>query len=240
MKYSFKDILSGLRYEYLNIKNKLDKLEKEINIVDSELSKSIILLDDEEGITCYFYNSQKHIIDAIINISKSIGMPLFNLENLELDSSVKSIYHFKNNLKHYHIIIENIRAFNDQILNILSNNFIFMMKKKNIEVKYNNQDYIIGINYNHIGQYLKDFESGLTSIDYYPRNDFIKLDFIKTLNNEELNEKLNIKYDVSLFNDYQKEIIEKHKKDIVLFDDEIRAHEFRIEEEEKRLVLVRR
>ena len=116
MEYSFKDILSGLRYEYLNIRNRLDNLQKEINIIDSELSKCLVLLNDEaESVACYFYNRKKHIIDAVIDISKCIGLPTFALENLELDSSIKSIYHFKNDLKHYHIIIEDIQGFNEKL-----------------------------------------------------------------------------------------------------------------------------
>ena len=56
MKYKFKDILVGFRQEYIETRNKLNDIENKIKIIDQELTKCIVLLDnDNKSINCYFY-----------------------------------------------------------------------------------------------------------------------------------------------------------------------------------------
>ena len=240
MEYSFKDILSGLRQEYINMKIRLKNLQKEFKILDTEISKVLVLLNnDTSGITSYFYN-KKHLIDASINIIKKLDVLKFKLENLKMDNNIKSIYYFQNDLLHYHVIIENIHDFMDQTELILNSSFIGMMKPSNKHIVYNGQDYSLNVGYNNLSQEKDEFKLGISSINYYPLKDFVKFDYLDKLDVAELNHELNIKYPKTLFNDNQREVIEKHKKDIIVLDKEQNTHEFKILEEEQRLVLIKR
>jgi len=239
MEYSFKDVLSGMRYQYLIMRKKLDNLQKEIKILDGEITKCLVLLGSDNNIACYFYN-KKHFIDAIINISKDLGLPLFKLENLEMDKDMKTIYHFQNDLQHYHIIIENLEKFKRLMIDILNDNFTFMMRSLSIDKSLDDKKYNLKIDYNYLGQEQEDLSLGITGINYYPKDDFIKLDYLGTLKSDELEYNLNIKYNKKLFNWYQQDSIENHHKEIVLYSDSTNTHEFKIEEEERRLVLVKR
>ncbi|MBQ8891696.1 MAG: hypothetical protein IJ068_02395 [Bacilli bacterium] len=240
MQYSFKDILVGFRDRYLVIRQMLNELETNINILDEELNKCKILLNHEtKEISIYFFEKEKGIISAIINIQKKIGLPIFNLENLSLDSNIKSFYYFKNNIKHYHIAVENVRKFNDLILQILGNDFIKMMQNGQIESSKKEKQHILEYNYNRLSQ--EDYtNSKISDINYYPSGDFIRINHLGTLNNKLLNNELNIKYNKNKFNIYQQNLIEKSKKDIVLYKEYDEVLDFNIEEEEKRLVLVKR
>ena len=240
MNYSFKDILVGFRSEYLNIQKMLKELENNINILDEEISKCKVLLNKEtKEISIYFFEKEKGIIAGIINIQKKLGLPIFRLENLKLDSSVKSFYYFKNNIKHYHIMIENIKKFNDLILQILGDDFIKIMQNGQFYSINKDNNYIFEYNYNCLNQ--ENFiNSKISKISYYSNRDFIQINHLGPLNNDLLRNELNIKYDKNCFNVYQQNLIEKENKDIVLYREYNRETDFKIEEEEKRLVLVKR
>lgn len=241
MKYSFKNILVGFRYEYLNIRNQLNEIENKIKIIDKELSKCIVLLNNEtNNIDCYFISKEKEIIDAIINIENHLGLPIFNLNNLEYDSSINYVYHLKNNLLHYHVIIENLKEFNNNLLNIFNSNFINNMKSSYIETKDKDSIYNLEFDYNSLKQEKVDKNSIIKRINYYPNKDFLKVDYSNTLSCDILNNELNILYDSNNFNDYQKSLIEKYNKDIVLYDENIDNHEFKIEEDDNKIILIKR
>ena len=239
MEYSFKDIISSYRSEYLKIREELIKLEKNINILDLELSKCRALLDNNNKEIClYFFQKEKNIIDAIIRIQKEYNVPIISLENLEYNTSVNTFYHFKNDLKHFHIIIEDINAFNNNCLKILGMDFINKVESK--EIQSSSEDsHILEYDYNHLSQDNNKFDFNISSIIYYPYHDFIKINYLKNFNKDLLKKELNIKYRKNTFNLYEQELIENNRKDIILFDDD-KQHEFKIEEEENRLVLVKR
>ena len=238
MEYSFKDIISSYRSEYLKIREELIKLEKNINILDLELSKCRVLLDNNNKEIClYFFQKEKNIIDAIIRIQKEYNVPIISLENLEYNTSVNTFYHFKNDLKHFHIIIEDINAFNNNCLKILGMDFINKVEFK--EIQSSSEDsHILEYNNNCLSQDNNKFDFNISSITYYPYRDFIKINYLKNFNKALLEKELNIKYRKNKFNLYEQELIENNRKDIVLFDDD-NSHEFKIEEEDKRLVLVK-
>ena len=232
--YSFKDILSGLRGEYLNIRKKIDDLKREIKILDSEISNIIITLEND-NLTCYLVN-KKHLIDSVIKIKKIIGLIDFELENIKVNPNLNNIYHFSNEVNHYHLIIENIKEFQNKVLNILSNSFT---KSIAINLKSIDNNYNLSINHSILEQETFDTRKNLSKISFYPLHDFVKIDFLNTLTKDELNEVLNTKYDASLFNDYQRNKIELYKQNIILKEDNINYHEFNLEEENQ-LVLIKR
>ena len=237
--YSYKDILVGFRFKYLEIRDQIAELERDIKILDSELSKCNILLDNDT-ISIYFHEKKSHIITAIITITKNLGMALYHLENLTRNTDLKSIYHFRNDLKHYHILIENIKDFNDKALKILNSTFMCAMKGDTIKTNYFNNAYDLEYDYNSLKQERTAGDSNISSINYFSKKDFIKIDYLGNLTNELLNKQLGVLYNPKSFNDYQRELIEREPKEIVLFEDANSIHEFKIEEEEKRLVLVKR
>lgn len=240
MKYSFKDILIGLRSTYLSIRDDLVELEKYIQILDEEISKCKILLNDENNkISIYFFEKERFIIAAIINIEKKMGLPVLDLENLVHEPSIKSIYYLKNSLKHYHITIQDINKFNKQALNILENEFINMMQYSNISTTKDGKNYNLELNYNHLKQET-DINFRISSIGYYPIDDFIKINFLGQLNQEEFQQECNVMYDKDKFNSYQQKFIEQNNKDIYLSDAIISNPFFNIIEEDKKLILVKR
>ena len=237
-EYSFKDILIGFRKYYLNISKQLKELEDKIKIIDDTLSKCIVILNnDNDMISCYFYNLEKSIIDAIINIEKQLGMPIFHLDNLELDKDIKNLYHFKNNLKHYHIIIENIREFNDNVLRILKNDYTNILKKNTIELSKDNQLFMLSYDYNSLSEEIIGTDN-IGSIAYYPKDDFIHIDHLSNLSQDDLNQILNVKFNKNYFNEQQRNLFENNKKDIILNANN--GYEFNIEETKKTLILNRR
>ena len=240
MNYKFKDILVGFRRGYLEIKKEIDDIEKNIKILDSELNKYKVLLNsDNSNLVVYFFDKEKSIIAALINIENKLGIPVYNLENLNYDSSIDDFYHFKNDIKHFHVAILNLKEFNNKIQRILESEFTKMMQKDNITTNYKDNSYLLEYDYNHLSQEITDGNSNLSNIIYYPNKDLIKFSYLGNLDNNLLNKELNVLYDRTLFNDYQRSLIDDEKKDIVLYNKD-RTSEFNIIEEDKRLVLIKR
>ena len=236
--YEFKDILIGFREEYLTIKEKLDDIEKNIKILDLKLNKCKVLLNDENNmISCYFFEQEKNIISAIINIEKHLGMPLYHLDNLCYDTNINLVYHFRNNIKKFHIIIEDIKEFNNKLLSIFETNFLNNFKS-NIETIYNDKIYNLDIKYNSLKQEVLNGNNSIRETIYYPNKDLIKIDYIDSLNNNLLQTILKIKYKKTLFNEYQRSLIDNNHKEIELFEDTRNNRLFEIKEENKKLILV--
>ena len=98
-------------------------------------------------------------------------------------------------------------------------------------------NYILNFNYNILSEESITSNNDLLSLIYYPKNDGIKIEHLNTLTNDLLNNGLNILYDSNNFNDYQRNIIERKTKDIVLIEDNLPKQFFEFEEEDKRLIL---
>ena len=238
MNYSCSDIISGFRNKYFEIKEILNKIEQEIKILDIGLNKCKVLLDDDNAnLMIYLFDREKHIISAFVEIERKMDFIKLNLENLEFDNSFNSFYHLKNDKYHYHIIIENIKDFYEKISKLLENEFIKEMLKK--EIDSDNHIFTLKYDYNSVFQERK-IVSNISSINYYPNKDFIKINRRGLLSNSMLKEELNIMYDANNFSEYQRKLIDENKKAIVLFNDNEKGNEFAIQEEEKRLVLIKR
>lgn len=238
MEYTYKDILVGFRNEYLKISKKLQELEKYIEILDDELAKVLILLNDDNSmISVYFYEKEHYIIGAIMEIENELGMPVYYLQNIQNDYKDDDIYLFKNNLKHYHIIIKRIEEFNNKLLELLGSNFALAMKP-NIIGDFEKNGYQLKYGYNSLSQISsKEF---ISEIAYYKSHDFIKILHHGPLTNDLFQEELSRKYNASSFNEYQRNIIESNMgKDIILYDDERIGSNFKINDEDKKIILTR-
>lgn len=240
--YSFKDILIAFRTEYLNIKNELSIIKEDIKIIDSSLQKTLVLLEPEtSSIVFYFLEKEKMILEKLFSIENKLGIPIYNLENINYDSSVKEIFHLKNDINHYHLVIENILDFNKKIINILESDFVKYMKQNQIINIFNNS--IINYDYNHLTEESLKNESIIRDFNYYPNKDFVKINYSKKINQDILyNSILNTTYSQNLFNDYQRNVIETIKpfdKKIELLDEYSFGLDFSIIEEDKKLILKR-
>jgi len=235
-QYKFKDILINFRKEYIEIRKKIDELEKEIKIIDNSLAKCLLFLnDDTNALTYYLIDKEKYVISALIHIKKKLGLPTFDLENISLDQNIRSIYHFRNDLKHYHVMVEDIKSFTNKLLLILNDEFISNMKKDTIESINNNYSLYYG--YNSLSQEKNDDLTELSGIAYYPYKDLIKIEHLKPLTTELLNRELNTLYNANNFNDKQRDIIERSTIDIEVLNNGTHKQFFNIIEEDKKLIL---
>ena len=242
MQYEFKDVLIGFRNEYLKVKMMLDDILKDVKILDQELSKCYVLLDDDSKmISFYFKERRKNIVQKLISVEKELGYPCFHLENVYYNTSVNSVFHLRNDLSHFHIMIENISEFSEKLLYILGSNYINSIKSKTKSL-YNNKEYLLTACYNSLEEEVTRGKQNINNITYYPNEDLVKFEGIGVLTNEILNtDLLKVKYDRSLFNEYQQKIIEDadpFNKNIELYKDYEFNKSFNIEEDNKKLILI--
>ena len=243
-QYKFKDILIGFRNEYLLMEEKLKSIENDIKILDDSLIKAKILLEpNTSSIACYFLEQKKNIFLKLILIQKEYGNLFYNLDNIYLDPNISSFYHFKNDIEHFHIIIENIEKFNNKILSVFNSEFLASMEQTELQQSFNDKTYLLDFNYNHLTEEVTSKNSLIRDFSYYPYKDFIKINYSKKINQYILDSLiLDNRYNKSLFNKYQQQIIEKANpfdKKVVLFEDTDFGLNFSIIEEEKRLILKR-
>ena len=206
--YSLKEILTGYRIEYQKIKNELDKLEINIKILDNNIRKCLPLLANDKELSLYFIDGKRNIMDTFILIKEELGIISYDLENLEWDKTIDLVYHFENNNRGYHILIQYINEFNNKVLNILNQKYTKYIKGQFIGI--NNE--LLTLDYN-----ILSLENDQKEFIYYPNPDIYSLSSLNKDKTKELELILDSKFDKEQFNLYQREFIENNKgKELIL------------------------
>ena len=241
--YKFKYILIAFRKEYIKINEELNNLKKYIKLLDESLKKMYVILEpDTSMIAIYFLEQKRNILEKLITIEKKYNDISINLNNLTLDTDIKSIYHLKNNIEHFHILIEDLDIFNKKIFDILNSNFVKYMNISREQEKYNNKSKNLEFDYNHLSQEAIDDNSSIKIFSYYPNKDFIKISSRERINQNLIeNDILNTQYAKNLFNKYQQNLIENINLNfkIELIDDNGDNSIFDIIDEDNKIILKR-
>lgn len=200
--YNLKEILIGYRLEYQKIKKELDELENNIKILDESIKKCIPLLSNNQELALYFIDGKRNIMDTMISIKLDSEFLLYNLQNLDWNKSINVVYHFKNNERQYHILIEYIKKFRNIVKNILNSEY-----SKYIKGEFNGvNNELLTLDYNTL--YTSYLDKQLI---YYPKPDTYIINSPESDKEKELNILLSAKFSKDQFNNYQQRIIESNK-----------------------------
>ena len=198
MNYSLKQILESYKTEYLIIKKQLDKICDNIKILDNNLEKCIPIMSNNKELIFYFITAKRKIIDASFLIKEKYKELIYQLNNLTFDDNIKNVIHIQNKEKGYHILIPYIEEFKNDLLKLLTSDFVNLMQ---LNIADNDNKLSIGFDKIYFEK-----NDGLTEFNYYFKPDLIKLDA-----NEPLVDILSTSFSSELFTPYQQEIINKYK-----------------------------
>ncbi|MBQ8234911.1 MAG: hypothetical protein IJZ36_04965 [Bacilli bacterium] len=216
--YTFKDILYGLRHEYMINEERLTKLKKCIDIKKEDYDKFS------------FYLCK---INPLINTMlicdtgyyrKNITYPYYNYK-------IAYNNHDKNSFN-----INNIDKFNNILNTIITSKFANFIFIDYIELQGYLSTYELNINLTNINLYLKEGKYPNTTCIYYPKYDTVSIQNNK-ISDELINYIFNIKFPKNIFPKYHKEIIESSNILSKKLEIEDISSTFKLEENEKKLIL---
>ena len=238
--YTLKEILFGLRDEYLNITSKIKELENLLQLENSSYEKASIMLikihnKEVTKLYCYLYERKNKLEKIIDPILKKLGIYLGdNVFAIEEQNNQYTIQ------KHSEII-SNKKEFNEKVIKILNEDF-----SKNSANIYDGTvyDYDYKPFLSVIPGDIYASTSNEIQLEYIPsRDEFIHIHSFKgKLTKERIENIFNWNFSKNKFPEYYQQIIEtsdKINKKLEIIDDHNYSKDisFEIIEEPQKLIL---
>ncbi|MEE3342915.1 MAG: hypothetical protein VZS44_02375 [Bacilli bacterium] len=232
--YTFKQIIFGLRKEYLEIEKQLNDLKKYVNVSYNKIDYYIFQIIGNPSRLYLSLNRKQNLLDKIEIL---LGSYIHDLTMFNITSGAENSYYIG---KKEICTINNLDELNKKIKEIEETEF-FKNITANIygtipcnENKFNG----LLINQNEISLLNQNLD--YPHLDYYPREDILIMEKKeKAIIPDDIFEILNLSIKRSNLNKYHHKILDNYKEKEIEIEDNFKSNKAKLEirEEPKKLIL---
>ena len=232
--YTTKQILFGLRKEYIEVEKQLTELKKYVNVSKKVEDFDFHITGNPSELFLYLHK-KKNILERFEDL---LGLYIYGTTNYNVTNGINSSYYYNKkeicsipNQEELNKKIEQIVQ-TDFFKNILANNYTSIPCNEN---KINT----IQITPGHIG-FINGVNGIYPHLDYYPRSDeLVMKNEEKIITPDDIFKLLNLSFNGSYLNNYHHNILNNYEEKEINIDDCFISNEAKIEiiEEPKKLIL---
>ena len=232
--YTLKQIIFGLRKEYIEIERQLVELKKYVDVTNKVESFDFHISGNPSKLFLCLYK-KKNLIEKI---EMMLGTYVHGITNYKVTNGTRKEYYYKNREI---CSINNQRELNHQIKQIVQTDFFRNIVANNYdsipcrENEFNN----IHISAGYIGL-INNSDSSYPYFDYYPRKDKLVMQNEKRIiTPEDIYKLLNLSIDGIYLNDYHRKILDNFEEKEIDIEDNFNDKKAKLQiiEEPKKLIL---
>lgn len=232
--YTAKQILFGLRKEYIEVEKHLTELKKYVN-VSKKVENFYFQIAGNPSELFLNLRKKKNLLEKL---KMFLGLYIYGTTNYNVTNGINNSYYYK---KKEICNISNQEELNKKIEQIVQTDFFKnILANNHISIPCNeNEINTILITAGYIG-FLNGINEIYPHLDYYPNSDeLIMKNVEKIITPDDIFKLLNLTFDRSYLNEYHHNILDNYKEKEIDIDDCFISNEAKLEiiEEPKKLIL---
>ena len=232
--YTFKQIIFGLRKEYIEVERQLSELNKYVNVSNKVDDFHFHIAGDPCKMFLYLHK-KKNLLEKLEVL---LGTYIYGTTNYDVTNGIKDSYYYRKKEICSIISQEELNKKIEQIVqtdffkNIVANNYTSIPCNEN---KINSLQIASG----HIGL-INGFNGDYPHLDYYPRSDeLVMKNEEKIITPDDIFKLLNLSLDGNYLNNYHHRVLDNYEEKEIDIEDNFNSNTAKLEiiEEPKKLIL---